>query len=236
MNVLVFLTAYNEEKTIGDVLDGLEEVATTVDHPLDVLVVDDGSADDTGRVAEERGVTTIRHPRNLGPGAATQTAYKYAVCEGYDVTVRMDADGQHRPADVPKLLEPIEADEADVVIGSRYVTEAGYETPLVRDAGIRFYSRLVSAVTGERVHDITSGFRAVRIEMGRRHAENLPSGIIAIDRGLREGLSSYRVTEVPVTMRQREHGSSYLNANRLFRYPLYSTYSFISTLLHWNER
>lgn len=235
MKVLMFLTAYNEEKTVGDVLDRLQTVAGELDHEVEILVVDDGSEDDTMRIASERNVTTITHPRNLGPGAATQTGYKYATRNGFNVTVRMDADGQHRPEDVPKLLAPIENGESDIVIGSRYKTETGYETSLVRNFGITFYSWLISLVTGTQVYDITSGFRAVRIDVGRRHAENLPEGIIAIDRGLREGLSRHRIQEVPVTMNQREYGSSYLDVNTLLLYPMYSTYSFVRTLLNWEE-
>ena len=235
MKTLVFLTAYNEEKTIGDVLDRLIAVTGDIDHPTEILVVDDGSEDSTAAIAATREVTLIEHPRNLGPGAATQTGYKYAVRKGFDVTVRMDADGQHLPEEVPKLLDPIADDEADIVIGSRYKSETGYETSTVRDSGIRFYSWLVSFVTGHRVYDITSGFRAVRIEMGEHHAENLPRGIIAIDRGLREGLSEHRIKEVPVKMEQREHGRSYLKARRLVAYPLYPAYSFVGTLLQWNR-
>lgn len=236
MKILVFTTAYNEEKTIGDLLDRILVIREEVECDIDVLVVDDGSEDDTKAIAAERDVILLKHTRNLGPGAATQTGYKYAIRNGYDVTVRMDADGQHRPEDIPKLLNPILNDEADIVIGSRYRKETDYETTMVRNAGIRFYSWAISVVTGDRVYDITSGFRAMRLGMAEQHAEKLPRGIIAIDRGLREGLSDYRIMETPVTMDQREHGQSYLNANRLVKYPLYSTYSFINALLRWSKQ
>lgn len=236
MNVLVFMTAYDEERTIGDVLERLAAVAERVEHDIDVLVVDDGSTDDTPNVVARSGAILVRHPRNLGPGAATRTGYLYAVRHGYDATVRMDADGQHRPEDLPKLLRPIADDDADIVIGSRFKTETGYETSAVRGVGIRFYSWLISVVTGDRVYDITSGFRALRIEVGAEHARKLPRGIIAIDRGVREGLSAYRIVEVPVTMRRREHGESYLNPGRLLKYPVYSVYSFMSALFSSERR
>jgi len=236
MRVLVFMTAYNEEVTIGDVLDRLLSVREASDHDIDVLVVDDGSEDETPVHAEERDVVLVKHPRNLGPGAATRTGYKYAVRHDYDVTVRMDADGQHRPEDIPKLLTPIANAEADIVIGSRYRRETEYETSIVRNVGIRFYSWLISAITGDRVYDITSGFRAVRIGMGREHAQNLPRGIIAINRGLREGLSAYRVKEVAVEMEERQYGNSYLNFGRIVKYPLYAAYSFVMTLLRSKNR
>lgn len=236
MNVLVFLTAYNEEQTIGTVLNGLDAVLPTLDHDVDVLVVDDGSEDRTRDVVADSNAILVEHPRNLGPGTATRTGYMYALRHDYEVTVRMDADGQHRPEDLPKLLEPIVADEADIVIGSRFKTDTEYQTSAVRNVGIRFYSWLISVVTGDRVYDITSGYRAVRMGMGRRHAEHLPRGIIAIDRGVREGFSDFRVLEVPVTMDQRQHGQSYLDVARLLRYPIYSMYSFVSALLRSGGR
>lgn len=231
MRILIFLTAYNEAKTVGDVLNRIDGVREDLDCESDVLVVDDGSDDATAGIAADRGAIVVEHPRNLGPGAATQTGYKYAVRQGYDVTVRIDADGQHRPEDIPKLLEPVFAGEADIAVGSRYKAETDYETTAVRNVGIRFFSWLISLITGNRVFDITSGFRAVRIEMGADHADNLPRGIIAIERGLREGLSDHRIVEVPVTMEQREYGTSYLSFGRLVKYPLYAAYSFVISLI-----
>jgi glycosyltransferase involved in cell wall biosynthesis len=235
MRLLVFMTAYNEEKTIGGVLERVLDTLEEINADSDVLVVDDGSTDTTGEIARQYPVELVVHPTNLGPGAATRTGYEYAVRNGYDFTVRMDADGQHRPEEIPKLLEPIQNDEADIVIGSRYKRDTGYETSAVRDVGIRFYSWLISVITGDRVYDLTSGFRAVSIAVGKRHAEELPQGIIAINRGIREGLSEYRIVEVPVTMEQREYGNSYLSLERLAKYPIYSAYSFINALLRHNK-
>lgn len=231
MKTLIFMTAYNEEKTVGDVLDGLLDVTSDIPAETEILVVDDNSTDKTLERARERDVRTVSHPVNLGPGAATRTGYKYALRNGFEVVVRMDADGQHRPADLPKLLDPIYGDEADIAILSRYKRDVEYETSLLREVGIRFYSTLVSIVTNETIHDITSGYRAVHIEMGREHAEKLPSGIIAIDRGIREGLSDMRIVEVPAPMEQREHGSSYLAGYRMFVYPFYAMYSMVRTLV-----
>ena len=235
MKLMVFMTAYNEENTIGNVLERILDTLEDVDADTDILVVDDGSTDTTAEIARQYPVKLVVHPTNLGPGAATQTGYEYAVRNNYQYTVRMDADGQHRPEDIPKLLEPIQNDEADIVIGSRYKRDTEYETSAVRDTGIRLYSWLISTITGDRVYDLTSGFRAVDIEVGKRHAEELPTGIIAINRGIREGLSEYRIVEVPVTMEQRQYGKSYLSVERLAKYPIYSMYSFINALFKHNK-
>jgi glycosyltransferase involved in cell wall biosynthesis len=235
MKLLVFMTAYNEENTIGNVLERVLETLKEIDADADVLVVDDGSSDTTAEIARQYPVKLVVHPTNLGPGAATRTGYQYAVRNDYEYTVRMDADGQHRPEEIPKLLEPIRNDDADIVIGSRFKRDTSYETSAVRNIGIRFYSWLISVITGDRVYDLTSGFRAVDIEVGKRHAEGLPQGIVAINRGIREGLSEYRIVEVPVTMDQREYGDSYLSMERLAKYPLYSIYSFINALFRHNR-
>lgn len=232
--VLVFTTAYNEARTIGTLLDKLQkqmnEFEEESSHIADILVIDDCSNDNTYDVVQKYDVQTVRHPRNLGPGAATRTGYKYAVRNGYDITVRMDADGQHRPDDVPKLLDPVLADDADIVIGSRFLSPSGYDPSALRYSGIMFYSKLVSVITEVTITDVTSGFRAANIKVGREHAENMPNGIIAIDRGLREGLGGYRIVERPVRMRERKHGESYLDMMRLAKYPVYAMYSLLITL------
>jgi len=235
MRLLVFTTAYNEEHTIGDVLERLLDTLADIDAEADILVVDDGSVDSTAEIVRQYPVELVVHPTNLGPGVATRTGYEYAARNNYDCTVRMDADGQHRPEEIPKLLAPIQNDEADIVIGSRYMRDTGYETSAVRDVGIRFYSWMISVITGDRVYDLTSGFRAVDIKVGEQHAEKLPQGIIAINRGIREGLSDHRIKEVPVEMNQREYGNSYLSMERLAKYPLYSIYSLINALFRHNR-
>lgn len=235
MKLLVFTTAYNEEHTVGGIIERVLSTIESIDAETDVLVVDDGSDDSTRDVVRQYPVTLVAHSTNLGPGVATRTGYKYAVRNDYDYTVRMDADGQHRPEEIPKLLSPIQNDEADIVIGSRYKRDTDYETSGVRDVGIRFYSWVISTLTGSRVYDITSGFRALDIEVGEQHAKKLPQGIIAINRGIREGLSDHQIKEVSVTMNQREHGDSYLSVERLAKYPLYSIYSFIDALLRYNR-
>lgn len=232
MKILIFTTAYNEEDTIGDILDRIFEVKAEIPHVIDVLVVDDGSQDYTSTIAAKRDVKIIKHPRNLGPGIATRRGYYYALENGYDATVRLDADGQHRPEDIPKILQPILNDDADISIGSRYIDDVNYTTTYTRDIGIRFFSWFISLITRNRVYDITSGFRAVKIEVAEEHAKHLSSGIAAINRGIREGFGPYEITEVPVEMDQRKYGQSYLNKKRLIIYPIYSIYSLIITLFH----
>ena len=154
---LLVIPAYNERRSIGAVVDRVH--ATGLD--LDVLVVNDGSRDETAEIARAHGAIVVSHPFNLGYGAALQTGYKYALRHGYDFVVQMDADGQHDPAYVPKLLEPVRAGEADVVIGSRFIEASGYEMGGARTVGRKFFQRVLVWCGGPRIADPTSGLQAL---------------------------------------------------------------------------
>ncbi len=154
---LLIIPALNEEASIGRVVDRIR--ATGVD--VDILVIDDGSSDQTAALAAEHGALVVSHPFNLGYGAAIQTGYKFAVRRGYSELVQMDADGQHDPTYVPSLLEPIRAGEFDIVIGSRFVRESGYELGSARSAGRVFFQRVLAFFGGPHIADPTSGLQAL---------------------------------------------------------------------------
>ena len=155
MRALVLLPAFNEAARIGLVLGGIRAAAPEAT----VLVVDDGSADDTAGVARAAGARVVRLPFNLGAGVAAQTGYKFAVREGYDCVVHLDSDGQHEPADIPALLAVIARREADVAIGSRFLGGADYRAGALRRTGMGVFGLLAWLLTGVRFSDVTSGFR-----------------------------------------------------------------------------
>lgn len=197
VGVLVVIPAFNESGTIGRVLDGLCAAAPAVD----VLVVNDGSRDDTARIARQRGVFVVSHPFNLGYGAALQTGYKFADRRGYDHVVQMDADGQHDPADVAHLLAPLDAGTADVVIGSRFSVPTGYRMGLWRSVGRRLLRRLLLACGGPQVADPTSGYQALARPAFRFCcADFYPWDFPDIDVLLLLHRHRFRVREVPVRM------------------------------------
>ncbi|HDK41054.1 MAG TPA: glycosyltransferase family 2 protein, partial [Nitrospirae bacterium] len=132
---LVIIPAYNEEKVIGSVLEGIKKTGPV----YDILVVDDGSSDRTAEMARESGVKVISHLFNLGYGAALQTGYKYALRKGYDTIVQLDGDGQHDPAYISALLDAINSNEADVVLGSRFLDEGVYDIPFIRKTGMKVF-------------------------------------------------------------------------------------------------
>jgi len=201
---LVLIPAFNEEKRISTVIQGVKKSFPQAD----VLVVDDGSSDETRGRAIEAGAKVISHPFNLGYGIALQTGYIYALQEGYETLIQMDGDGQHDPFSIAELLGGIQSGEADIVIGSRFLRTrhftpefGGYPTPFARKLGMRLFSMITSAITRQKITDSTSGYQA----MNRRVLEWVSSDkfpwdypdadvIIMLHR------AGFRIMEVPVRM------------------------------------
>ncbi len=167
--ISVILPAYNEAAAIGDVLADIRKVAEERQpHDLfEIVVVDDGSTDDTARIAEEGGARVVSHPYNIGNGAAVKAGIRAA---GGDVLVLMDADGQHRPEEIPSLLEKL--DDHVMAVGAR---QRNGHASLPRRIANAFYNRFASYVTGRKIPDLTSGFRAVRSGVARRFLYLLPN-------------------------------------------------------------
>ena len=215
--IVAVVPAFDEEAAIGVVVAEIQ----AFDPAIDVVVVDDGSTDATARVAGEAGAAVVRLPFNLGIGAAVQTGFRYALEQGYDVAVRLDGDGQHDPVELPKLLEPLERDEADVVTGSRFRARDGeeaYRPPLARRLGITWFARLVSLLSGQRVTDTTSGFQALNRQGIALFARDYPSDYPEVEATVLVLKHKLRLVEVPVRMREREHGSSSITLLRSVYY------------------
>ena len=151
--IIIVIPAYNEEGNIGPLIHRIREKL----HDVDILVIDDGSADRTARAAEKAGAIVARLPFNMGYGAAVQTGFKYALRNRYQYVVQMDADGQHDPESVLILLGEIKKEKADVVIGSRFLDGSGsYRTTLSRKIGMGLFGRLATMITGQYVSDARS--------------------------------------------------------------------------------
>ncbi|QAY68896.1 glycosyltransferase family 2 protein [Xylanimonas protaetiae] len=206
LRVLVVLPAWNEAAAIAAVL---EEVATTLPS-MDVLVVNDGSTDSTSAVARATGHATVLDlPLNLGVGGAMRAGYKYALRQRYDVAVQLDADGQHDPAAVPRLLAALNDGDADLVIGARFAGTGTYVVAGPRRWAMRLLSSSLSRIVGTRLTDTTSGFKASgrrAIELFARDypAEYLGDTVEALVIAARAGLN---VTQVGVEMRERAAGT-----------------------------
>ena len=203
--LLVIMPAFNEGPRLQKVLEKVHR-----EHPLaDLLVVDDGSSDDTEARSLAAGAIVARHPFNLGYGSALETGYRFAIRRGYDLVVQLDADGQHDPGSLADLLEPVLDDRADVAVGSRFLMPGSYQAPWGRKLGSFLFSWLASRLTGRRITDPTSGFWA----MNRTATEALTSGQLPHDYPDADVLiglhyAGLRLTEVPVVMHPAPEGGS----------------------------
>ncbi len=219
---VLVIPAYNEAPHLAGVLEDILEAA----DGFDVVVVDDGSRDRTGKIASETGVRVLRHPYNLGYGAALQTGYKYALRAGATLLVQMDADGQHAPGDIGTLCEPVERGELDLVIGSRFLEDTTYSMGALRGAGRQFF-RAAARAFGLRVSDPTSGFQAMNRRALRLYAGDFfPTDYPDVDSLLVAQRAGLRLGERPVSMTEGVRPSS-LHAGLA---PIYYVYKMLLSL------
>ncbi len=205
MKYLVIIPAFNEEKTIGHVI---AEAQKNMPYS-DILVINDGSTDGTRTAAASRKVTVVNHPFNLGYGAALQTGFRFAVKEGYDFVITMDADGQHVSSSAGSLKDVMSKSSADVVIGSRF-TGQGYKIGILRRIGITLFSMIAKAYTGVVITDPTSGFQLINKNAFSYLAEednyHLDYPDVNIIMALHK--KNFKVVEAPVAMKENTFGKS----------------------------
>jgi len=212
---VAIVPARNEEGAIGAVVREIR----AFDPGLDVVVIDDGSTDRTAAVAAAAGAHVVRLPFNLGIGGAVQTGFRYALAHGFELAVRLDGDGQHEAYELAKVIEPILAGEADIVVGSRFAARDGhYKGPLPRRVGIRLFAAIVSMLVRQRVTDTTSGFQALNRRGITLFAADYPHDYPEVEATVMVYRHRLRLREVPVTMRERSTGSSSITALRSVYY------------------
>ena len=195
---VLVIPAFNEAPRLPAVL----EAAARALPDFEVVVVDDGSADATAVVATKAGARVIRHPFNLGYGAAVQTGYKYALRNGWPLLVQMDADGQHDASEIPALIAPVENGELDLVIGSRFLAATGYHMSFTRSVGRRLFGALARGF-GLEVTDPTSGLQAMNRRVLELYTRDFfPSDYPDVDVLVTAHRAGLRVGERSVTMRE----------------------------------
>lgn len=201
---LVVIPAFNEEAMIADVIKGIHAYLSEAD----ILIVDDASTDRTREVALRSGAKVISHPFNLGYGAALQTGYKYALNKGYQELVQMDGDGQHDPSFLPELLKAIRREEADIAIGSRFlsvmdmrVDRQPYRAPFLRKLGMKLFGAIATLVIKQKVTDPTSGYQAMnRKVLEWVSSDKFPADYPDADVIIMLHRAGFRIREVPVQM------------------------------------
>lgn len=207
--ILIIIPCYNEEENILKTIKNINEYKKI---PLDYVVINDGSTDDTLKVLKENDINFIDLPFNLGIGAAVQTGYKYAYYNGYDIAVQFDGDGQHDINYIDKIVHPIMDGKADMVIGSRFVDDiSSFKSTKARQFGINVISGLIKLCSGKILKDVTSGYRAVDKGIIEIFANNYPFDFPEPITNYALLKNNFKVDEVGVNMYERVGGQSSIN-------------------------
>ena len=205
MKTLAIIPAYNEEGTIQEVV-----MRTRREIPsADIVVVNDGSSDNTSPLAEQTGAMVLNLPCNIGYGGALQTGFRFAAKHGYEVVVTIDGDGQHDPSFAHQLMAVMAAEQADVVIGSRFL-QGQYQVGLARKLAIRVFSRMATRYTGTTFTDPTSGFQLLRRRVFSYLAlrDNYPLDYPDVNIIMALHKMKFKVVEAPVRMMEKPGGES----------------------------
>jgi glycosyltransferase involved in cell wall biosynthesis len=215
-SLLAVVPAYNEAGSVSSVVGALHERAPG----FDVIVIDDGSTDETAKRASAAGAVVIQLPFNLGIGGAVQTGFIYALEHGYRYMAQVDGDGQHEPAELERLLTEIKRDPSvDVVCGSRFLApESSYTAPISRRTGIHLFAFTLSKVLGQRITDPTSGFRLYNRRAIGLFARDYPHDYPEVEAVLMLYAHRLRMAEVPVHMHLRGSGRSSITKGRSLYY------------------
>lgn len=212
--ILLIMPAYNEEANILKTYKTVVNYCKRKKLKYDVIVINDGSTDDTKLICKKNKIPTINLINNLGIGGAVQTGYKYAYQNNYDIAIQFDGDGQHDVRYIENIIEPIRNKEADMVIGSRFIDKSteGFKSTAARRIGIKLISWLMNLVCNKKIYDTTSGFRAcnkkIIEEFSLSYPVEYPEPITTVEM-LKRG---YSIKEVPVKMGEREGGVSSIKA------------------------
>lgn len=212
--ILVIIPAYNEQSTVGSIVEKIHQSLKNAD----ILVVNDGSSDNTSQVAGAKGAIVLDFPYNLGIGAAMQAGYKFAYRKDYDIAVQCDADGQHRPAQINILIDALTNENVDMVLGSRFLRKKRFKSEIFRLLGILIFSRVLSLFIGQRITDPTSGFRAVNKEVIKSFSISYPEDYPEPEALLLLHRQKFTIKEVAVNMNSRKGGNSTITGWRPFYY------------------
>jgi len=212
--LLVIVPAYNEQSTIDEVIEKIHQNVQNAD----VLVVNDGSSDNTSQAANKKGAMVLDLPFNLGIGAAMQAGYKFAYKMGYDIAVQCDADGQHRPGQINNRLDTLVNDKVDMVVGSRFIKKKRFKSEFFRWLGILIFCRVLSFIIGQKLTDPTSGFRAVNKQVIKSFSHFYPADYPEPEALVLLHRQNFKIKEIAVNMNSRKGGNSSITGLKPFYY------------------
>lgn len=230
--VLVIIPAYNEAENIVKVVNHMKKQAPQYDY----LIVNDGSTDNTLKLCRQEKFHYLDLPINMGIGGAVQAGYIYAYKNDYDIAVQIDGDGQHDITYLDRLIEPLVSKEADVVIGSRFLEKEGFQSSAGRRMGIMILSRLIWLVTGRKIMDVTSGYRAVNRMFIEIYSKDYPMDYPEPEAIVSAIMHLGRVREVPVQMRAREGGTSSITFKKSIYYMIKVTLAILLCRISYGIR
>ena len=222
MKVLLIIPAYNEEANIVNTVSSIESYKQrkSGSYELGYVVINDGSTDGTKDILDANDIPAIHLVSNLGIGGAVQTGYKYALIHDYDIAVQFDGDGQHDIESLDTLLEPILKQESDFSIGSRFLPDkkAEFQTTAMRRMGIKILSGFIQLSTGNKIYDVTSGYRAGNRKVISYFARRYPTSFPEPESIVHLFKKKFTVVERPVTMMERSGGVSSIQSFTSVKY------------------
>jgi len=227
VRICAVIPAYNESATIGSIIKGI------IKYVGSVYVIDDGSTDNTAKVAKENGAKVIKHSINYGIGYALQSGYDAASHDEFDYIVQVDGDGQHNPKYIPEMLKI--AQGCDFVIGSRFLNNSHRDYPFIRRLGISFFTLVVNLLASLRLSDVTSGYRVYKTESLRR-LHRISTGHWAIEQTLEAGKRGFKIKEVSIEMPPRRIGKSQFSFFVYCLYPLRMMWAILKVEIRMRRR
>lgn len=214
MKKLVIIPAYNEEESIVETVKDIKENAPEFDY----VVINDCSKDNTLAICRQNHINVLNLPINLGIGGAVQTGYLYAYNNGYDVAVQFDGDGQHDAAYLEKMVSVMAEENADMVIGSRFIEKQGFQSSGIRRIGIRYFAFLTKVLFGKKITDATSGMRMCNRKVIELFVKDYPRDYPEPETVCRLLRKKCKVVEIPVIMRERSAGVSSISMKKSIYY------------------
>ena len=229
-NIAIIIPCYNEQDNILALYHDIFSIANeTSPYHITPIFVNDCSTDNTKQILEENKLTHLNLAVNLGIGGAVQTGFQYAFTNDFDIAIQMDGDGQHPPSELFKLILPLINNEADVVIGSRYIIKEGFQSSIFRRIGINYFKWLNHLLVGIKINDSTSGYRALNRRALKIVSDYYPDEYPEPESIILFALYKLKVKEVPVVMRERQSGTSSIRSYKTVYYMFKVTIAIINS-------
>jgi glycosyltransferase involved in cell wall biosynthesis len=231
MKIATIVPAYNEEKSIANVVSDILLVAQSQNLSITVIVVNDCSKDSTSEIISKLNCVALDLPVNLGIGGAVQTGFKYAFENGFDYAIQIDGDGQHPASEIPKLINAVIENNLDVVIGSRFMSKEGFQSSAVRRFGINYFKWLNRFLVGIKINDSTSGLRLINKKTLEIVSEYYPDEYPEPEAIILYSLNKLKIGEVSVNMKERQGGVSSISSVSSIYYMFKVTLAIIYTFI-----